>query len=152
MRSRSPRRGSYGGPGSSRSLLEPVVERLGRLAAVADRVLLVGGQLRHRATVVVVVGHERRVVAEAAVAARGGRQLSGAAMLEQPLLAVRAHVHESADVGDAAVATGGPNLVEQLLQVLLVGRVLARVARAAYAGAPAQHGGLDPRVVGDRRQ
>src|SRR3954471_11553398 len=88
---------------SSSSGLEPVAERARRAPAMADRVLLVRRQLGHRAAVVVVVGHEGRVVAEPAVAARLGRELAAATALEQPFLAVVGHVDECAYVGDAAV-------------------------------------------------
>src|SRR3954447_20162039 len=119
MRSRTPRRASCVGR-SSRARLEPVVEGVSGAAAVADCVLLVGCEFRHRAAVVVVVGDEGRVVAESTVAARLGCQLTRAAALEQPLLAVVGHVNERADVRDAAVTARCTNLVEQLLQVLLV--------------------------------
>ena len=41
--------------------------------------------------------------------------------------------------------------MKQLVEVLLVGRALARVARAAHAGPAAERRGLDAGVLADRR-
>src|SRR5687768_1833928 len=50
-----------------RSVWQQGKQRPRGAAAVADRVLLLGGELRHRTAVGDIVGQERRVVAEAAV-------------------------------------------------------------------------------------
>ena len=102
-------------------------------AAMADRVLLLDGQLGHRAAVVAVGGHERRVVAEAAVAARLVRELTLAALGEHARLAARLGVRQRAHVGHAAIAVVG-HLVQQLRQVLLVAGALAGVARRPHPG------------------
>ena len=62
------------GPLPRRARGEPLEQRPGRAAAVADGVLLGRRQLGHRAAVGDVVGQEGGVVAEAAVAARLGRE------------------------------------------------------------------------------
>jgi hypothetical protein len=93
------------------------------------------------------VGHERGVVAEAAGAARVGRERPLAAPLDDVLVALRRHVGQRADVGHAAA---GRRLAQQLGEVLLVGGVLAGEARRADPGRPAEGLGGDPRVVGDR--
>ena len=64
-----------------RSSRQALGQRPRRAAAVADGVLLLRRQLGHRAPVVVVGGHEGRVVAEAAVAAGLVGQLALAAAL-----------------------------------------------------------------------
>ena len=62
---------AFAGPITRVCLLGQVAQQQPRRpAAVADRVLLLGSELGHRAPVADVVGHERRVVAEAALAAR----------------------------------------------------------------------------------
>ena len=113
-------------------------------AAVADRVLLGRAQLGHRALVVGagVVGDEGRVVAEAAARrARSLDQPALAARLEDVLGAVRVDQGQRADVGGAAVAAGGGDLAQQLVQVLLVAGALAAVA-----------GRVDPGRAAERRR
>ena len=86
-RSRARRRGRAARSTASSRAARPA-QRAGRAAAVRDRVLLGVGELGHRAAVGAVVGHEHRVVAEAAVAARLGGQRPVAAALERALGAV----------------------------------------------------------------
>src|SRR6185436_2045735 len=94
-----------------------------------------------------VVGQERRVVAEAAVAARLGGQRAGAAALEQ-LLRARRRVDERDDA-DVRQRAAGRRVAQQLAQVLLVRGALAGEARRVDAGPAVQRRGLDARVVGD---
>ena len=68
---------------------EPLHQRAHGAAAVADRVLLLGRQLGHRAPVVVVVGDDGRVVAEAALAPRLVDERPRAASLGHQLVAAR---------------------------------------------------------------
>src|SRR6185437_17040366 len=118
----------------------------GGAAAVADRVLLLGAQLRHRPFVVGVVGDEDRVVAEAAAAAALAQQAPFAVGFEDVLGAVGVDQRQHADVGGAPLATGGVDFAQQLVQVVLVARPLPRVARRVDAGRPTEVGGFDPRI------
>ena len=128
-----------------------------------------GIELGHRAPAGQVVGQEGGVVAEAAVAARHGGERAGAAALDgvddlgaggrapgrasararASAITARLRQHERADVRQRRA---GRRLAQQLVEVLLVGRVLAGEARGAHAGGAAERRGLDARVVGDRRQ
>ena len=122
-------------------------------APVADRVLLLGRQLGHRAAVARVVGHEGGVVAEAAVAARLARPACPRSVPRtSSSRPARVHVGERADVGHATVAVGR-HLAQQLGEVLLVAsRRSPGVARRAHTRCAAERRGLDARVVGDRRR
>src|SRR4051794_9712207 len=119
---------------------------------VADGVLLLRWQLGHRPAVLGagVVGDEDRVVAEAATAARlaNGRPL--AAAFEEVLVAGRVDVGDDADVRNRAVLLG-VELLEQEVQVLLVGGVMTGVACGAPPRAPSEPHRLDPGVIGDGR-
>src|SRR5436305_1868969 len=128
-----------------------VRERTGGPPAVADRMLLGRGELGHRPPVVRtgVVGNEGRVVAEPAAAPRITRQLSLAAPFEQSLRAVPVRERDDADVGHPAIVLAA-DLVEQLREVLLVARALARVAGGAHARTAAEPVRLDAGVVRDR--
>src|SRR4051794_31495182 len=103
-----------------------------RPTPVADGVLVRWCQFRHRSLVVRpgVVRDERRVVAEATGAARLARQSPLTATLEHGLGAVLIHQRNRADVGDPAVILR-PDLTQKLREILLVARVLARVAGGA---------------------
>jgi hypothetical protein len=117
---------------------------------VADRVLLLWGQLGHGALVAgVVVRHEGGVVPEAAAAARVVRQRPFAATVHQMLPPARLHVRDRAHVGDARVAVGR-DFAQQLGEVLLVGGAVTGVAGRPDAGGAAEGGRLDAGVVGDR--
>src|ERR1700752_328642 len=113
--------------------------------------LLGGAQLGHRPGVLGarVVGDEGRVVAEAPRAPGPVREVPLAAALEQLLRAVLGDVSERADVGDPAVARP-LELAQQEVQVLLIARLRARIARRANPRAATERYRLDPRVVGDR--
>src|SRR5262245_6673571 len=102
-------------------------QRSRRPAPVADRVLLGGAELGHGAIVARrgVVRDEGGVVAEASAPARPLCERSLAATLEQALSRA-VDQGDRADVGEPAVL-GAFQLPQQLRQVLLVGRVLARV-------------------------
>src|SRR5579884_2085590 len=127
---------------------QPRHECAHRPPPVADRVLLLVGQLRHRSLAVEVVGQEHGVVAEAALAARGRRHRAPALAEEQPLVSVaRVHVRERADIAKCA-ARG--RLADQLPEVLLVARAEPGVACRAHPRPAAERLRLDPRVVGDR--
>src|ERR1700733_416148 len=145
---RRPARG--GGPRVSPlrvSLAEPLKQRPCGASAVADRVLLLVAQLRHRQALGPVLGQERRVIAKATLPARLGRELARAAPVEQPLIAARrVHVSDRADVFQPAARR---RLAQQLRQVLLVRGLLARVARRAHARRPAKRRRRDARIVGD---
>src|SRR2546423_6480581 len=126
---------------------EPGCERACGATAMADRVLLLVGELRHRQAVRSVVWEEHRVVAEASLSARLCREPAGAAALEHALDALAGiDVGNRADVLQRAACR---SLASQLAQVLLVGGMLCRIARRAHAGAAAERGGDDSRVVGD---
>src|SRR5688500_15589285 len=91
---------------------------------------------------------ERRVVAEAAGPAGLGGERPLAAALDDVLAAARLDVRQRAHVGQGAARRG---LAEQLVEVLLVGGVLAGEARAAHAGRAAERLRRDARVVRDGR-
>src|SRR5215207_9577415 len=130
------------------SVRQPGEQRTHGTASMADRVLLGVAQLGHRAIGGAVVGQERRVVAEAALAARRRRQRARAAFLEDALLATRRiDVRKRTYICDR---TAGWRFPQQLREVLLVGRMLAGVARGADPGTPVERGRLDARVVRDR--
>ena len=149
LRRELPRR-RRGRGGSARR--QPCQELAGGAAAVADRVLLGGRQLGHRAPVRVVDRDERRVVAEAARPARRRRQRARAAPLERLLLAARrVDERDRADVLELA-RPSGTRSASSLREVVRVGRVLAGPARRAHARLAAERRHLDPRVVGDRRR
>src|SRR4051794_8390165 len=114
---------------------------------MGDRVLLVVGELGHRAPGRV-VGDEDRVVPEAAAARRLGGQRPPAAALEEALLAAGRHVGDHADVAGAAARR---RLAVELREVLCFRRRLTGEPCGPHAGAPAERLGLYPGVVGDRR-
>src|SRR5215211_4363066 len=111
---------------------ETFQERARGSPAMADRVLLGGRELGHRPPVLIVVGHESGVVAEAALPSGLVRQGSLAAALDDLLGAARLYVGEYAHIGDAPVAVGR-HLAQQLRQVLLVRCAVARVAGRPHA-------------------
>src|SRR5947209_1360418 len=126
---------------------EPGGEGACGATAMADRVLLLVGELRHRQAARSVVWEEHRVVAEASLSARLRREPAGTATLEHALDALA-----GIDVGnraDVLQRAANRSLAAQLSQVLLVGGMLSRIARRAHAGAAAERGGDDPRVIGD---
>ena len=118
---------------------------------MADLVLLGLAQLRHRAHVVGagVVGDEGRVVAEAALAAGLLDQLPLAARLEDVLGAVALDQRQRADVGGAPLLARRGDLAQQLVEVLPVGRALAR--RSGPNGSPAGRRAPRPRSRSRRR-
>ena len=163
-RSRSPaplRRRLPSPPNSDRSglaralgllgLEQPDDQRAGGAAAVADRVLLLGVELGHRAARRRGSRRARRPGRSRSRRRRAARwracPRSGRATTSSR--AARLDVGERAHVRHAAVAVGG-HLAQQLGEVLLVGGVLAGVARRPDAGRAAERGRLDARVVGDR--
>ena len=98
-----------------------------------------------------VVGHERRVVAEAA---RRRAARPPACPVQRPSNDVlarrrRVDVRRARRRTRSALPAGASR--SSLVEVLLVGGVLAGVARRAHAGRAAERRGLDARVVGDRR-
>src|SRR4051794_33151702 len=132
-------------PARSRRLLtlaEPGHELARGAAPVADRIFLLRRQLGHRPPVAVVDRHERGVVAEAAAAARLGGERTLAASLDHVGGRAGRGQRERTHVGDAAVAVLW-HVAQELLEVLLVGRVLAGEASRAHTGPPAERGGLD---------
>src|SRR3954453_21263204 len=92
-----------------------------RSAPVANRVLLAGVELRHRAAVLGTgVGRDEcRVVAEAAGSPRLIGQRPLATPLDQVLAPVGVHIRERTDVRDRAVL-GSRELTQKEVQVLLV--------------------------------
>src|SRR3954447_20494003 len=118
-------------------------------AAVADRMLLGGRQLGHRPLVVRpgVVRDEGRVVAEPSGAAGLAGQRPLAATLEHRFRAILIDERDRADVCPPPVVLL-PHLTQELLQVLLVARLLAGIPRRAHPGSAAQPVGLDAGVVG----
>src|SRR5918999_5322589 len=118
-------------------------------AAVADRVLLLGRELRHRQVTRVVVRDEGRVVPEASLAPRLVGEPALAAAVHNELAPARLDVCNRAQIRHARVAVGR-DLAQQLAEVVLVGGVLARKARRPHPGGTAERGCLDAGVVGDR--
>ncbi len=140
-----PRRRPFSCASSSFSLIARAARPRWLMASFSS-----GLELGHRPLVAgVVVGHEGRVVAEAAAAARLVGERSLAAAVHHALPAAGLDVGDRADVRHAGVAPGR-DLGQQLGQVLLVARVLTGVARRPHPRRPAQRGGLDARVVGER--
>src|SRR5437763_1088481 len=113
-------------------LREPFRERADGATAVADRVLLLLGELRHGPRLPVFVRDECGVVAESARAAALGGQ-SPAALAEENsfLTGTRVDVRERTHISQR---TTGRRLAHQLGQVLLVGGLKTGVARRANAG------------------
>lgn len=114
-------------------------------AAVADAVL--GGGIHLREGLVVAVGEEHRVVAEAVGAALLGEDDAVHAALEEVLLAVQ-------DQGDHGLETGpavlhAAHLREELADVVLVGAALAGVTGGIDARLSVQCLDLQSRVVGE---
>src|SRR5437773_2321950 len=107
---------------------------------MADRILLGGRELGHRALgwSAVVVRDEDRVVAEAPRATWRVDQAALARRLEDPRFAARLDQRERTHVFGAAIRRA-PHLVQELREVLLVGRVLAREARRMDPGPAAQN-------------
>ena len=155
LRRRSPRpprseRSGLGRPLGLLRLEQPQHQRARGAAAVADRVLLLRGQLGHGPLVTgVVVRHEGGVVAEAALAARLVRQPPLAAPVHDLLAPARLHVGQRAHVRHAAVAVRR-HLAEQLRQVLLIAGALPRVAGRPYPRRAAEGRRLDAGVVRHR--
>src|SRR5689334_25370512 len=114
---------------------------------MADLVLLGRRELRHRALVVGtgVVGHERRVVAEATTAPGSLGQPTLAAALEEVLGAVRLDQRQRAVIGRPPVLSRRRDLAQQLGQVLLVARAGASVAGRMDSGTPTEARRLNPR-------
>src|SRR5277367_1586951 len=126
---------------------EPFQQRPRGAPTVADRVLALSRELRHRQASWAVIGQERGVIAEPSTATWGGCQATAAATLEDALDAVY-----GIDVGDHADVlqrAAGGRLTQQLLEVLRVAGVLARIARRAHARSPAEARRGDTRVIGD---
>ena len=132
---------------------EPLARaRPGGAAAVGDRVLLGVGELGHRAAVGHVVGHEHRVVAEAAArrAALGDSAPSQRA-LEQVLGAVGRRRGRSRR--RSAARDAGGRLARAAWRGSRASVACSPgVARGAHAGRAAERLGLDAGVVGDRRR
>ena len=118
---------------------------------MADRVLLVVGELGHRAAVALAVGEERRVVAEPAGAPRLGRQACrGSRRRTDLLLAACRDRRRPARRRSAAGCRPAPRASAW------PGSPRRSACSPAYRaertpGAPAERLGLDPGVVGDRR-
>ena len=123
----------------------------GGAAAVADGVLLGRRELGHRAPVVAVVGDEDRVVAEAA-RRRGAAAASVPVQRPSKTRSSRSRSTSAmrADVGQRAArrARSASSLARFSASVAS----LAGEARRAHAGRAAERGGLDARVVGERRR
>ena len=120
-------------------------------AAMRQRVLLGVGHLGERAPVAL-VGHEHRVVAEAAIAALGGRDR---ALDRRPRRAARARRASppSPTVTNCAVRSARvTQLAQQLSAVVGVRRVLAGEARRVHARRAAERVDVQAGVVGDGRQ
>src|ERR1039458_1980713 len=112
---------------SASAILEPREQRPRRAAPVTDRVLLLGRELRHRQARRAVIGQERRVVAEPPLTPRLRRQPSATATLEDTLdPARRIDIRDRAHVLQRAARR---RLAQEPLEVLPVGRMLARVTR-----------------------
>src|SRR5579864_1633366 len=109
------------------------VLRLPRVAELGDRLRLA-------------VGDEHRVVAEAAGAARLGRDPAGDDPAAAKLLAVRRERDELGDVTRAAVVDAA-ELAEQLRDR---GRALRRIPRGRDAGPAAERSDLDAGILADR--
>ena len=129
---------------------EPLEQRARRAAAVRDRVLLGVVELGHRAAVAV-VGHEQRVVAEAAArrAALGAPPRRSQRALEQVLGAVgrRRGRSRRRSAAPCPAAPRARSLARFSASVAVLAR---RSARSARPGAPPSAVGLDAGVVGDR--
>src|SRR5262245_66159879 len=123
-------------------------ELAGGPTAMADRLLLVRRQLGHGPLVLRpgVNRDEGRVVAEAPTPPGLRRERPLAAPLEGALRPVLADQGDRADVGNPAVVLRA-DLVQQLVQVLLVGGVLPGIASRAHPGPPIEAVRFDPGVV-----
>src|SRR6185312_9152371 len=122
-----------------------------RPAAMADRVLLGGAELRVGALVARagVVRDESRVVAKAAAAAPLAEQVALATGFEDMLGPGLIDQGDRADVGSAAVAGGGVDFAQQLVEVDLVAGPFAGVTGRVDARCPAKILGGDAGVVGN---
>src|ERR1019366_4191988 len=109
----------------------------------AERVLLGGVELRHRAPVAA-FGHEHGVVAETAAAqTRRGHPPFAASLDEMLESSLRIDVGERADVAQPASRR---HLADQQLEVLLVARALPGEARRANPGRTVERCRRDPRI------
>src|SRR5438105_11088260 len=120
-----------------------------RASSMADAVLLLGRELRHRD--VPPGRNEDRVVAEAAGPARLRRQHPLADGLRGELLAARERERDHTPVASRAPARRDAlQRREQRGEVALLARILPRIARGARPGSSTERVHLDAGVVRDR--